>query len=167
MRPAVASFRISRPLVQSAVRRSYRQQWLSTAPATPEPPSNESSDKGKGKATSNEAEKSAKREDTLPLLQRPLGVREKPKAKVKSWTDTKEKFLDQDKRMEERTHLYVPCQSEAAGNLTMCCYRAREATRGYFSDLNATRRHGGKTWIAPKVMIREDVSWLRLVRISC
>ena len=38
--------------------------------------------------------------------------------------------------------------------------RAREATRGYFADLSATRRHGGKTWIAPKVMIREDVSFL-------
>lgn len=30
--------------------------------------------------------------------------------------------------------------------------------RGHFADLNATRKHGGKTWIAPKVMIREDVS---------
>lgn len=37
-------------------------------------------------------------------------------------------------------------------------YRAREAMRGHFSDLNRTRKHGGKTWIAPKVMIREDVS---------
>lgn len=33
----------------------------------------------------------------------------------------------------------------------------KEATKGYFTDLNATRRHGGKTWIAPNVMIREDV----------
>ncbi|KAI0754405.1 ATP10 protein-domain-containing protein [Daedaleopsis nitida] len=77
-------------------------------------------------------------DDALPLLQRPLGVRKQPKAKSKSWDDTKEKFIDQDKRLEERTHL------------------AREATRGYFADLSATRRHGGKTWIAPKVMIRED-----------
>lgn len=37
-------------------------------------------------------------------------------------------------------------------------FRVREATKGYFTDLNATRRHGGKTWIAPKTMIREDVS---------
>ncbi|RPD61372.1 hypothetical protein L227DRAFT_592925 [Lentinus tigrinus ALCF2SS1-6] len=96
--------------------------------------------KGKEKVIADAASstKTAKGDDTLPLLQRPLGVREKPKAKTKSWADTKEKFIDQDKRMEERTHL------------------AREATRGYFYDLNATRRHGGKTWIAPKVMIRED-----------
>jgi len=42
----------------------------------------------------------------------------------------------------------------------------KEATKGYFTDLNATRRHGGKTWIAPNVMIREDVSLL-FVRGVC
>jgi len=46
--------------------------------------------------------------------------------------------MDQEKRLEKRKHL------------------VKEATKGYFTDLNATRRHGGKTWIAPKVMIRED-----------
>lgn len=34
----------------------------------------------------------------------------------------------------------------------------KEASKGYFNDLNATRRNGGKTWIAPSVMIREDKS---------
>ena len=38
--------------------------------------------------------------------------------------------------------------------------------RGHFADLNATRRHGGKTWIAPKVMIREDVSNPKYARID-
>ncbi|KAI0676381.1 ATP10 protein-domain-containing protein [Trametes maxima] len=94
--------------------------------------------KGKEKLQEAGASKSSSEDAPLPLLPKPLGVRSRPKAKVKSWDDTKEKFLDQDKRLEERTHL------------------AREATRGYFTDLNATRRHGGKTWIAPKVMIRED-----------
>ncbi|PIL23340.1 hypothetical protein GSI_14651 [Ganoderma sinense ZZ0214-1] len=108
---------------------------LSTSPSdTPV-----SQSKGKEKETAPVADAAAAvAHDELPLLQRPLGVKEKPKARVKTWSDTKEKFMDQDKRMEERTHL------------------AREAMRGHFSDLNATRKHGGKTWIAPKVMIRED-----------
>jgi len=33
----------------------------------------------------------------------------------------------------------------------------KEATKGYFHDLNATRKYGGKTWIAPSKMIREEV----------
>lgn len=36
--------------------------------------------------------------------------------------------------------------------------RVKEASRGYYSDLNATRKHGGKTWVAPQTLIREDVS---------
>ena len=37
------------------------------------------------------------------------------------------------------------------------CLSIKEATKGYFHDMNMTRRHGGKTWIAPNVLIREDV----------
>lgn len=33
----------------------------------------------------------------------------------------------------------------------------KEATKGYFQDLTATKHHGGKTWIAPPVLIRESV----------
>lgn len=40
----------------------------------------------------------------------------------------------------------------------------KEATKGYFTDLNATRKHGGKTWIAPNVMIRADVCSLIFVK---
>ena len=36
--------------------------------------------------------------------------------------------------------------------------RVKEASKGYYSDLNATRKHGGKTWVAPQTLIREDVS---------
>jgi ATPase complex subunit ATP10 len=46
--------------------------------------------------------------------------------------------MDQDTRMAHRRHLI------------------KEASKGYFNDLNATRRNGGKTWVAPSVMIRED-----------
>lgn len=76
--------------------------------------------------------------DAIPLLQRPLGVRERPTTQVKTWAQTREELMDQEKRLEKRHHL------------------VKEATKGYFTDLNATRRHGGKTWIAPRVMIRED-----------
>lgn len=39
----------------------------------------------------------------------------------------------------------------------LCGISVQEATKGYFSDLSRTRKHGGKTWIAPKTLIREDV----------
>ena len=35
--------------------------------------------------------------------------------------------------------------------------RIKEASVGYYHDMNMTRWHGGKTWIAPKSLIREDV----------
>lgn len=38
--------------------------------------------------------------------------------------------------------------------------RIKEAGKGYFHDMNMTRKHGGKTWVAPSVLIREDVSVL-------
>ncbi|KAH7886843.1 ATPase assembly factor ATP10 [Phlebopus sp. FC_14] len=74
----------------------------------------------------------------LPLLQRPLGVKERPLAHTKTWEETRKELMDQEVRLQQRNHLI------------------KEATKGYFTDLNATRRHGGKTWIAPNVMIRED-----------
>ena len=40
----------------------------------------------------------------------------------------------------------------------------KEATKGYFHDLNATRKYGGKTWIAPSKMIRQEVSALNTTR---
>ncbi|KAH9899223.1 ATP10 protein-domain-containing protein [Cubamyces lactineus] len=106
--------------------------------AEPETPTSPTESKGKEKAQDVEEPKKKTKDAPLPLLQRPLGVRQKPKPRAKSWEETREKYIDQDKRLEERHHL------------------AREVTRGYFSDLSATRIHGGKTWIAPKVMIRED-----------
>jgi len=47
-------------------------------------------------------------------------------------------LLESDKRIEQRRHLI------------------KEASKGYFHDMNMTRKHGGKTWIAPKTLIRED-----------
>jgi len=76
----------------------------------------------------------------LPLLQRPLGVAEPPTTARKTTREYLDDMLDQGKRMDHRRHLL------------------KEASKGYFQDLNATRHHGGKTWIAPTVMIREDKS---------
>lgn len=83
----------------------------------------------------------AKQNPALPplsLLQRPLGVRDRPQSHTKTWEDTRKELMDEETRLKQRDHLL------------------KEATKGYFTDLNATRRHGGKTWIAPNVMIRED-----------
>ncbi len=48
-------------------------------------------------------------------------------------------------------------------------YRIKEAGKGYFHDLNMTRKHGGKTWIAPRVLIKEDVCFysVRNFGIEC
>ncbi|KAI0792462.1 ATP10 protein-domain-containing protein [Abortiporus biennis] len=73
--------------------------------------------------------------DDVPLLNRPLGVREPPSIYRKSW---RENMTDQDIRMQQRRAL------------------VREASKGYFSDLNQTRVNSGKLWMAPKVLIRAD-----------
>lgn len=36
-------------------------------------------------------------------------------------------------------------------------YRVKEASKGYFHDYNALRHEGGKAYLAPKTLIREDV----------
>lgn len=74
----------------------------------------------------------------LQPLNRPLGVQERPTTVVKTRTEKMKALMDQDVRLAERRHLI------------------KEASKGYFHDMNMTRKHGGKTWIAPKVLIRED-----------
>ncbi|OCB84881.1 hypothetical protein A7U60_g8103 [Sanghuangporus baumii] len=75
---------------------------------------------------------------TLPYLPQPLGVPDLPTTFRKSWRDETMELMNQDVRLARRKHI------------------VKEATRGYFHDLNATRKHGGKTWIAPRTLIRED-----------
>jgi ATPase complex subunit ATP10 len=44
------------------------------------------------------------------------------------------------------------------GLLTLCD-RIKEASQGYFHDYNLARKHnGGKLYLGPPVLIREDVS---------
>ncbi|KAJ3967287.1 ATP10 protein-domain-containing protein [Lentinula raphanica] len=81
-------------------------------------------------------------QDELKPLSRPLGVPEKPVIEHQTRLQRLKEVLTNDEAIaEQRKHL------------------VKEAvTKGYFHDLNATRRHGGKTWIAPTVLIREDRS---------
>ncbi|KAK0482191.1 F1F0 ATP synthase assembly protein Atp10 [Armillaria novae-zelandiae] len=77
-------------------------------------------------------------EEPLPYLSRPLGVRHRPTTSRLNTTERLKEYLDPEKLMAERELL------------------VKEASKGYFHDLNRTRRHGGKTWLAPKSLIRED-----------
>ncbi|KAK7686018.1 hypothetical protein QCA50_010829 [Cerrena zonata] len=85
--------------------------------------------------TETEIPSPVEKEDKLPLLSRPLGVKEPPSTESHTWAQN---MTNQEVRMEQRDKLI------------------RAVGKGYFADLNATRRHGGKTWIAPRVLIRED-----------
>jgi len=74
----------------------------------------------------------------IPPLRRPLGVPDAPTTKTKTLSEKSADFLNQEKQLEKRRHL------------------VKEASTGYFYDLHMTRVHGGKTWMAPQVLIRED-----------
>lgn len=95
----------------------------------------------------------------IPLLQRPLGIHDRPTTIVKTWTEKRNELMDQNVRLEQRKHLSVNplCPIRVFSLIWTMFIRLNEASKGYFTDLNATRKHGGKTWIAPKVLIREDV----------
>ncbi|KAF5357196.1 hypothetical protein D9756_006596 [Leucocoprinus leucothites] len=93
--------------------------------------------------------------DALPPLSRPLGVRERPTTLIKSTKERLKDLMDTDVRMAQRRHLFVVIALLFECTLTVVA-RIKEASVGYFHDLNMTRKHGGKTWIAPKVLIRED-----------
>ncbi|KAJ9115695.1 hypothetical protein QFC20_001022 [Naganishia adeliensis] len=77
----------------------------------------------------------------LPILPRPLGVQDPPSTASKTWQEKKDELLDRDRHMAKRKAL------------------VKEATQGYFHDFHEIRReggHGGKSWIAPPVLIRQD-----------
>ncbi|KAE9406187.1 hypothetical protein BT96DRAFT_791879, partial [Gymnopus androsaceus JB14] len=78
----------------------------------------------------------------LKPLSRPLGVLTKPQIRHATRMERLKQVLTDDEAILEQRRFLV---KEAV-------------TKGYFHDLNATRSHGGKTWIAPRVLIREDAS---------
>lgn len=49
--------------------------------------------------------KDPKKDDVLPPLSRPLGVRERPTTKVKTATERMKELMDTDVRMAQRRHL--------------------------------------------------------------
>jgi hypothetical protein len=94
----------------------------------------------------------------IPLLQSPLGVPQPPTTAAKIWTERRNDLLNKDMIM----HSGNICQFFCMCTQPICCLernvdRLKEASKGYFQDLNAMRRHGGKTWIATTVMIHKDV----------
>ncbi|KAJ7072692.1 ATPase assembly factor ATP10, partial [Mycena amicta] len=79
----------------------------------------------------------------LRVLDRPLGVRQRPTLDKQSRMDRfKDIWLKEDTILEERKHLI------------------KELNRGYYTDVVKIIHpgHMGKTWIAPEVLIREDKS---------
>lgn len=77
----------------------------------------------------------------VPPLSRPLGTTKVPTSIPKTWAEKKEELLDRDRHKAKRKALL------------------KEASQGYFHDYNlAKKANGGKLWVAPPVLIREDVS---------
>ncbi|WWD18945.1 hypothetical protein CI109_103401 [Kwoniella shandongensis] len=75
----------------------------------------------------------------IPPLPRPLGIPVPPTSNPKSWSQRKQELLDEDRHKAKRKAL------------------VKEATQGYFHDYNRAKgAGGGKLWIAPNVLIRED-----------
>ncbi|WVR07391.1 hypothetical protein IAU60_004432 [Kwoniella sp. DSM 27419] len=97
------------------------------APEAASPPAQSSS---KGKKTGS---------NVIPPLPRPLGVTFQPNSDPKTWSQRKKELLDDDRHKAKRKAL------------------VKEATQGYFHDYNRAKgTGGGKLWMAPNVLIRED-----------
>ncbi|KAK8854906.1 hypothetical protein IAR55_003645 [Kwoniella newhampshirensis] len=74
-----------------------------------------------------------------PPLPRPLGIPVPPTSDPKTWSQRKQELLDENRHKAKRKAL------------------VKEATQGYFHDYNRAKgAGGGKLWIAPNVLIRED-----------
>ncbi|WVF72652.1 hypothetical protein IAT40_007470 [Kwoniella sp. CBS 6097] len=102
-------------------------------PSTPTPPAR----KGIEKRTGDEK---PKRQPVGPgPLPRPLGIKAVPTAKAKSWNQLKQELMDDERHREKRKAL------------------VKEATQGYFHDYNRAKvAGGGKLWIAPNVLIKDE-----------
>ncbi|KAF5345925.1 hypothetical protein D9758_011419 [Tetrapyrgos nigripes] len=76
----------------------------------------------------------------LQPLNRPLGVLERPIARIKPRGEVVKELLTDDEAIGRERKFLVK----------------EVVTKGYFHDLHMIRYQGGKTWIAPKVLVRED-----------
>ncbi|GAA6002523.1 hypothetical protein JCM10207_001161 [Rhodosporidiobolus poonsookiae] len=89
-----------------------------------------------------QADKKVEEKNTrpAPYLSRALGVKEPPTKGKKSREEWRADLLNRQKRIDERRHL------------------VKQVSKGYFHDYNELRQKGGKAFIAPKTLIREDLS---------
>ncbi|GAA5973296.1 hypothetical protein JCM8115_007114 [Rhodotorula mucilaginosa] len=121
------------------------------AAATPPPPTPPPSSSGPSSTRTTQqphitaqeaADKALEEKGTTPPkpLSRALGVRDPPRKGKQSREEWRADLLNREKRIEERRHL------------------VKEASKGYFHDYNALRHEGGKAYLAPKTLIREDLS---------
>lgn len=145
------------PLRLSTVRLASSVRFASSqAPPPPPPPQPEQPESSKasrakvaflsGASPDQPEVKSVKDKDpyAVPPLSRPLGTTKVPTSIPKTWAEKKEELLDRDRHKAKRKALL------------------KEASQGYFHDYNlAKKANGGKLWVAPPVLIREDVSALR------
>ncbi|SCV71122.1 BQ2448_2710 [Microbotryum intermedium] len=93
--------------------------------------------------TDSEAElKKVEQRNTAPppYLSRALGLMNKPSTDPVTREEWKRNLLSKERRLSERKHL------------------VKQISKGYFNDYNELRHQGGKKWIAPNTLIREDLS---------
>ncbi|GAA5916322.1 hypothetical protein JCM8208_007393 [Rhodotorula glutinis] len=143
-RPRPASTILARPLSSSPPVAS------SSSPTPPPPSSRRSADPAPAPAPTagphltpqEQADKQLEEQGTKPppFLSRPLGVQEPPRKGKQSREEWRADLLNREKRLQERRHL------------------VKQASRGYFHDYNELRQQGGKAFVAPKTLIREDLS---------
>ncbi|ORY92939.1 ATP10 protein-domain-containing protein [Leucosporidium creatinivorum] len=88
------------------------------------------------------AAKKLEEKDTKPppYLSKALGVKDKPTKGKPSREEWRANLLSRQRRLDERKHL------------------VKQVSKGYFHDYNELRHQGGKAWIAPNTLIREDLS---------
>jgi ATPase complex subunit ATP10 len=113
-----------------------------SAEKQPEPEPTKSSDSGKDVKDVNGKGKDENDDPyAVPPLSRPPGVTLRPSSAPLTWQRKKELMLDQERHKAKRKALM------------------KEARQGYFHDYNLARKgNGGKLWVAPPVLIRDDVS---------
>lgn len=56
-------------------------------------------------SSSSIEKKSTSVDVSLPLLQRPLGIKDRPAAHNKTWDDARKELMDQETRLQQRQHL--------------------------------------------------------------
>lgn len=75
-----------------------------------------------------------------PYLTRALGLPSPPSRVAQTKEEWRASLLSRERRLDERKHL------------------VQQVAKGYFHDYNELRHQGGKAWVAPNTLIREDVS---------